>query len=219
MRTPSGSSSLTLRRWQKRQWWSGCVWRSTCARARDPPTPPAPTAARTPPPSAAASPRLLPMEATAQRSQLRSIREEKNGKGSRWCVPTAWKAVGDALRKSTRSETTGATVAMGGGGGADPAGEQRTNTDGSAVVLRNFQTKGRSRLALSHVLIWRQGDKGSTEKKTCSPSDLPRDGNTAFPEPRGDVWTRRLIFFSGVGRRPAAQRRSWRSSRRIGPSG
>lgn len=34
-----------------------------------------------------------------------------------------------------------------------PAGEQRTNTDGSAVVLRNFQTKGRSRLALSHLLI------------------------------------------------------------------
>lgn len=42
--------------------------------------------------------------------------------------------MGDALRKSTRSETTGATAAMGGGGDdADAAGEQRTSTDGSAV--------------------------------------------------------------------------------------
>lgn len=64
--------------------------------------------------------------------------------------------MGDALRKSTRSETTGATVAMGGGDGADPAGEQRT-------------------------------------------SDLPRDGNTAFPEPRGDVCSSSAV--SGGDRR------------------
>lgn len=51
--------------------------------------------------------------------------------------------MGDTLRKSTRSETTGATAAMGGGGDdADAAGEQRTSTDGSEVVLRNFQTIG-----------------------------------------------------------------------------
>jgi len=47
------------------------------------------------------------------------------------------------LRKSTRSEATGTTAAMGSGGDdADTAGEQRTSTDRSAVVLKKFQTKG-----------------------------------------------------------------------------
>lgn len=48
-------------------------------------------------------------------------------------VPTAWKAVGDALRKSTRSETTGATAAIGGGGGS-------RRGDGSAEAGRSVWT-------------------------------------------------------------------------------
>jgi hypothetical protein len=72
--------------------------------------------------------------------KLRSIREgggreEGRRKKERQTgvVPTAWKAVGDALRKSTRSETTGATAAIGGGGGS-------RRGDGSAEAGRSVWT-------------------------------------------------------------------------------
>ena len=59
-------------------------------------------------------------KSTAELSQLRQSarKKQEKRKGKEECVPTAWKAVGDALRKSTRSETTGATAAMAGGGDA-----------------------------------------------------------------------------------------------------
>jgi hypothetical protein len=78
---------------------------------------------------------LAHRKATA-RNRLSSVhvhyRRTKGGNGT-GRVPTAWKAVGEALRKSMRSQAT-STAAMGGGFRQTGVGTERENRHGSSCV-------------------------------------------------------------------------------------
>jgi hypothetical protein len=92
---------------------------------------------------------------SVQSAPTKNGRKEKQRRGR---LPTAWKAVGDALRKSTRSETTGAMApaeAMLGGGGGDAASELETEAraDGAMIDLVRVSVDVSRRLGLVESLV------------------------------------------------------------------